>query len=235
MPASSNSPAGPRPYHIPVTRTARYYVLGGEPPGPRRELWYAVHGYGQLAARFLRHLEPIDDGTRLIVAPEALSRFYLEHPGRAGSAATRVGATWMTREDREAEIADHVAYLDALHDRVLATLPGARPSVHLLGFSQGVATITRWLARGRIRADRLVLWSGRMPADILPLGADHPMRRVAIDVVTGDGDEFATAEVLEEQRELFASAGLQPRMHRHPGGHRLDGATLRRIAAAPLR
>lgn len=189
-----------------------------------------MHGYGQLAARFLRHLEPLDDGTRLVVAPEALSRFYLEHPGRAGSADTRVGATWMTREDREAEIADHVAYLDALYARILGSLPGPRPTVHLLGFSQGVATITRWLALGRVRADHVVLWAGRMPADLLPLGADHPLRHAVMDVVTGDADEFATPEVLAEQRELFARAGLRPRMHRHPGGHRLDAGTLRAIA-----
>lgn len=215
-----------------MPRTARYYLLGDQSPGPGRELWYAVHGYGQLAGRFLRHLEPLADGTRLIVAPEGLSRFYLEHPGRAGSAATRVGATWMTREDRESEIADHVAYLDALHDRILSSLGGPPSSVHLLGFSQGVATITRWLSLGRVRADHLVLWAGRVPQDILPLGDDHPLRRARIDVVTGDEDEFATPAVLEEQRGLFAAAGLEPRMHRHPGGHRLDAATLRAIAEA---
>ena len=221
----------PEPRHITVARTARYFVLGDQPAGPRRELWIAVHGYGQLAARFLRHFVPLDDGTRVIVAPEALSRFYLEHPGRAGATDNRVGATWMTREDRESEIADHVGYLDTLADWILGTIPGPRPAVHLLGFSQGVATVTRWVARGRIRADRLVLWAGRVPADLLPLDAHHPLRRVQLDVVTGEDDEFATAAVLEEQRALFAEAGLHPRMHRYKGGHRLHAETLQAIAS----
>ncbi len=65
-----------REHHLPVTRTARYHTLGPESGAPK-QLWIVCHGYGQLAARFLRHFEIINDGTRLIVAPEALSRFYL--------------------------------------------------------------------------------------------------------------------------------------------------------------
>jgi len=60
-------------HRITVSRSARYFTLGR----PDREVWFVLHGYGQLAARFLRHFEPLDDGTRLMVAPEALSRFYL--------------------------------------------------------------------------------------------------------------------------------------------------------------
>ena len=221
----------PEPRHITVARTARYYVIGDQPAGPRRELWIVVHGYGQLAARFLRHFVALADGDRVIVAPEGLSRFYLEHPGRAGTANNRVGATWMTREDREAEITDHVAYLVALVDRILEAMPGPRPAVHLLGFSQGVATVTRWITRGRIRADRLVLWAGRVPADLFPLDAYHPLRRLQIDVVTGETDELATPAVLEEPRALFADAGLRPRMHRYAGGHRLHAETLHASAA----
>lgn len=228
MPDSA-PPFSPEPRHIQVARTARYFVLGERPAGPRRELWFVVHGYGQLASRFLRHFVPFDDGTRLIVAPEALSRFYLEHPGRAGIVHNRVGATWMTREDREAEIADHVRYLDALADEVLRGIPGDRPTVHLLGFSQGVATIARWLDRGRVRPDHVVLWAGRVPADIFPLPDDHSLRRAAIDVVSGEEDEFATPEVLAEQRTLFDEAGLHPRRHRYAGGHRLHAETLRHI------
>ena len=221
------------PRHITVPRTARYYLIGDEPSGSRRELWVVVHGYGQLAVRFLRHFTPLGDGSRLILAPEALSRFYLEHPGRAGSANTRVGATWMTREDREAEIADHVRYLDALCDQVLATLPGPRPRVTVLGFSQGVATVTRWIANGHTRADRLILWAGRIPPDILPLEPGHPLRQVEIDIVTGDQDEFATPEVLQEQRELVEAAQLTPRWHRHPEGHWMHAPTLLALAALP--
>lgn len=194
------------------------------------ELWFAVHGYGQLAARFARHLLPLAVDGRIVVAPEGLSRFYLEHPGRASN-LPRVGATWMTREDREAEIADHVRYLDLLHDEVIGSLGHQRPRVHVLGFSQGVATVARWLTLGRVRADRVVLWAGRIPPDLLPMGPEHPLRQVELDIVGGEEDEFATEEVLREQRAFIEQAGLRPRWHRFAGGHRLDAATLRALAA----
>ncbi len=96
-------------HHLPVGRTARYYTLG--PIGAAtRQVWFACHGYGQLAERFLQRFEPLDDGAHLIVAPEGLSRFYLSDNPRE----RRVGATWMTREDRLNEIADYVRYLDTL-------------------------------------------------------------------------------------------------------------------------
>jgi len=225
--AASSNPLGAEARHVRVARTARYYVLGGNVPDPR-ELWIVVHGYGQLAGRFLRYFTALDDGTRVVVAPEALSRFYHEHPGKAGSAHTRVGATWMTREDREAEIQDHVAYLDTLVAALRASAPAA--TLHVLGFSQGVATVTRWLARGRAVADQVVLWAGRIPDDVVPMPAGSSLRTARIDVVTGDADVYATPRVREEQRQLIARAGLAVAEHRFDGDHRMDLATLRAVA-----
>jgi hypothetical protein len=68
-----------------------------------------LHGYAQLAERFLRWFRPVDDGQTWIVAPEALSRFYLETTLK-GSHGPAIGATWLTREAREADLADHVDY-----------------------------------------------------------------------------------------------------------------------------
>src|ERR671916_364026 len=121
--------------HISVTRTARYYTLGAPVMAPR-EIWFACHGYGQLAGYFARHFEAIDDGTRLIVVPEALSRFYFGDPRASRGIDSIVGATWMTREDREREIEDHVGYLDALYASIRRRRGRARAHVTVLGFSQ---------------------------------------------------------------------------------------------------
>src|SRR5213592_1979241 len=96
-------------HHIGVTRGARYFALGTS-SGEVGEVWFACHGYGQLAARFLEKLRVLDDGRRYLVAPEGLSRFYLSE----SPTERRVGASWMTREDRLAEIEDYVRYLDAV-------------------------------------------------------------------------------------------------------------------------
>ena len=94
------------PRYLPVSRTARYFALGPEPPAAR-EIWIALHGYAQLAERFLTQLAVLDDGSTHIAAPEALSRFYLETQ-RSGRHADLVGATWLTREAREADLDDHL-------------------------------------------------------------------------------------------------------------------------------
>ena len=81
-------------------RSARYFTLGS--PEDAAEVWFVCHGYGQLAARFLERFRPIEANRRCIVAPEGLSRFYLTET----ATERRVGASWMTREDRLHEIDD---------------------------------------------------------------------------------------------------------------------------------
>src|SRR6266550_1297389 len=127
-------------HHLSVARTARYYTLGE--PGAT-EVWFVCHGYGQLAGRFLRRFEPIADGSRLVVAPEGLNRFYV---GSGEHRDQPVGATWMTREDRLNEIADYVKYLDAVYADVFGGKPTAA-RVRALGFSQGAAPGTRGVTR----------------------------------------------------------------------------------------
>jgi poly(3-hydroxybutyrate) depolymerase len=108
-----------REHRIEVVRSARYYTLGSG-DASAKELWFVLHGYGQLAAQFIRVFEALDDGTRFIVAPEALNRFYLATVDTTPATERPVGATWMTREDRESEIADYVEYLEALYEDLAA-------------------------------------------------------------------------------------------------------------------
>jgi predicted esterase len=77
------------------------------------EVWFVLHGYGQLPQYFLRKFLPIADSTRVIIAPGGLSRFYLD--GFSG----RVGSTWMTKEERLLDIRNYIEYLNALALEVL--------------------------------------------------------------------------------------------------------------------
>lgn len=225
-------------HHIAVRRTARYFSLG-EVSAAVRELWVVCHGYGQLASSFLEAFVPIAAPSRLVVAPEGLSRFYLDRTLGATDPPPRVGATWMTREDREHEIADHVAYLDQLHDALRERLGArtgeangdARVRLRALGFSQGVATVGRWMAYGRTRADELVCWAGSFPPDVDLAALATRLDGAAVTFVAGDRDELATWANAETQLRRFTDAGIAARLVRFPGGHRLDSATLARLAA----
>ncbi len=241
------APAGPTPqapppraHHLEVPRTARYYTVVDSEPARVRAVWLAVHGYGQLAGYFARHFAPHAAG-RLVVAPEALSRFYLPSPnGRTGGAggAARVGATWMTREDRLNEIGDYVRYLDRALDAATeaAGVDLARAPIGVLAFSQGTATACRWAAHrhanGLAPVARLVLWGGTVPHDVDLAGPDGDALRAArLTLVAGDADEFATPEVVARESDRLTAAGVPHDIVRYPGGHRLDDTTLTTILA----
>jgi len=210
-------------HHITVKRTARYFTFG-EAGEQTREVWFVCHGYGQLAEYFIKNFKILDDGSRLIVAPEALSRFYLT------SAFDRIGATWMTREDRLNEIHDYVRYLDLLYDEILSKIDRSRVEVTVLGFSQGTSTVCRWISRGKVRPERLILWAGLIPPE-LDLETEREIyANLDFVMVLGSKDEFAKAEVITEQENRLKSNRIPFRLASFEGGHIIDQETLKRLA-----
>jgi len=211
-----------------VARTARYCTSGAE-AGQAEEWWLALHGHAQLASRFIRQLEPLEDGRTRIVAPEALSRFYLEttREGRHGPA---IGACWMTREDREAEIADILGYLNRI-DALIQSEAGGRRGVRvLLGFSQGATIAARWLLRGASLPDRAVLWGAPVPDDV-PL--EDLARRLgprSLLLVAGLEDPVIPSGMLEQQAAELERLGVSARAVRFPGRHEMPPDALRRVA-----
>jgi len=214
-------------HHLTVSRTARYVTVGE--PGPEaRDVWIVCHGYGQLATDFAQRFAVIAAPERLIVAPEALSRFYHDHPLGGPHQTSAVGASWMTREDRAAEIADQVTYLDRLVEEI--TFRVAAPlSLTALGFSQGVATMCRWLAHSATRPRRIVCWGGGIPDDVR-VSDLAVFRSAEIVLVSGLRDTMVQAGRLEAAYQWLAQAGLRVQLLTFHGGHRLDDDTLRALA-----
>jgi predicted esterase len=218
-------------HHISVARTARYQQLG-EISLATRQLWLVAHGYGQLAEYFIRHfayLHTADPSGTVIVAAEALSRFYLT--GTEG----RVGASWMTRADRFAELEDQVTYFTALLERLRAGCP-ADVRVTVLGFSQGTATVSRWLARGAAhwRPQQLVLWAGDFPADIELMAARQLLLGLPVTLVSGDQDEYVSPEKLHQQAEVLRQHGADVTTLSFAGGHTMNSELLLQLHAAQL-
>lgn len=221
---------------IAAVKTARYAVLGPE-DGPVREVWLACHGYGQLAPHWARHFRAVARPGRLVVAPEALNRFYL---GAIGARDRRVGATWMTREAREADIADITRYLDDVFVAACARADADPLAVPLttFGFSQGTATVARWLALSPLlarrprRTDRLIVWGGGLPPDLdLAANADW-LRQANLVLVAGDRDGFATPARVLEQEARLREAGIPFETRSFAGEHRLNDRVLRDLGAS---
>ncbi len=199
-----------------TSRSARYFTLGA--PANAAECWFVCHGYGQLASRFLERFRPLEAERRCIVAPEGLSRFYLtEDP-----AERRVGASWMTREDRLHEIADYVRYLDGVYTQVA---PG-KAKVTVLGFSQGTATACRWAALGSARIDRLIVWGGEVPPDL-----DLERLRVpSLTLVYGTRDQFFTPKIVAATEGRLREHNIGYDLVSFDGAHEISEPALLRVA-----
>ena len=205
-------------HHIRVRRSARYHVLGD--PASAQAIWIVLHGYGQLARYFLNKFEGIAPDVAF-VAPEGLSRFYLDEGHQ------RVGATWMTREDREMEITDQREYLDSLVEELRKT--NQTVPVKVLGFSQGVATACRWSLGGRTRVSRLVLWAGSIPPEPPTNMLGQGWADIRVDIVLGTSDPYQGDKELQATTARLDMAGVQHEVHRFTGGHTLEPVLLARL------
>ena len=224
----SDPKTGAIEHHLKVERTARYWTLGT--PESAEEVWLVLHGYKQLARRFIRRFKPIDNGLRLIVAPEALSRFYVsQEQGRHGVASV-VGATWMTREDRLNEIRDYVEYLDQLVVRIEGET--GKVPLTVVGFSQGVATAAWWAISGSRAPSRLILWGDFSPPDIDLKLARQRLESVELIMVRGTEDRALSSQLKQEEDERLREGGIDYRTISYPGGHDIDEQTLLTLATS---
>jgi predicted esterase len=240
-----------KPHHLSVRRTARYFLLappvaedspvgqGSDPgigtdggPGSVRSIWFVLHGYRQTADRFLRRFAGLRAPARLIVAPEGLSRFYLDDDGGAHGPQHRVGASWMTREDRLAEISDYVDYLDRLRAHLVEAHDAEDARTVVLGFSQGAHTATRWTLRGDRRPDSLVLWGAGPPRDLDEERDGKRLAELDVSIVWGRADPLAPERLLRAESERLGNLGVAYRLFEHDGGHDIDEQTLRELATA---
>lgn len=209
--------------HIKYTTQARYYT-SSEKEGPVDEIVYVLHGYGQLAYYFLRKFRPLFGDSVIFIAPEAPYRYYLNHN------SGRVGATWMTKEDRLIDIQNYVSYLESLHGEIKNKY---RPKkITVLGFSQGAATASRWVAQGKILPDRFILWASVFPPD-MDYSFDIPkFNRSKVHLVCGTKDEFIDEEKWKSHTDFLTASGLEYTQQRFEGTHDIDIPTLQKILTA---
>jgi predicted esterase len=233
-------------HYLTVARTARYATTGADPVDAAR-LWVVFHGYGQTAADFVTPFESIVPADTRIVAPEGLSRFYVEAPRVDRGHLERVGATWLTRDDRAHDLRDALGMLHAVVAREVGAIiaaRGVRPSIGVLGFSQGVAMSQRWVAvadatpslGGRASIAQHVLWAGGLAHDV----SDNAMRAAwadtAVQLVWGTRDAFATSDAIEAQYARVQQIASRVTRYTFDGGHRLERARLAEcLAELPAR
>ena len=202
--------------HIQFDFKARYETLGNI-DNPKR-IWIVVHGYGQQAQYFIRKFKPLQDEETLVIAPEGLHHFYLK--GFDG----RVGASWMTKEDRCTDIDNYLSYLNTIYKQVILPLVETDTEVNLLGFSQGGATAARWYYANPNAFHRLILWSCVFPPDVEKEGHKKGSNNVYL---VGTQDEFIDKNLRKKEVLFYQDIGFAT--HVYDGNHDIDAKVLSKI------
>ncbi len=186
-------------------------------------IWMVAHGYGQLAQYFIRKFDQLDPERHFIIAPQGLSKFYLE-----GELSGRVGASWMTKEDRLTEIDNQHRMIEAIWRKEVPDRKDRK--LIFFGFSQGAATIVRYLASTREVPHALVLWAGSFPHDVTADNLAHLPAEMPVKYFTGKSDPFLNEEVYARQLQLVKDVmGRKPEVVVFDGGHTVIRELLPRV------
>lgn len=206
--------------NIEISKKAR--IVGCGNPNSAKIGMLALHGYGQLVPYFIRIFKHLDENNFYVIAPEGLHRFYLN--GTSG----RVGASWMTKEERQIDIADNLNYLDRVYDVFFK--PFQFKQFVVLGFSQGAATAARWIDHTEVRVHAFIQWAGVFPPDLdLSLGK-KAFSNLRHFYVVGDEDPyFSEPERVNSQKVWLEENGLLPEFVQFQGGHKIDSDGLSKI------
>lgn len=203
---------------IPTPTTGRVLVDHTTDSTPAR-LLVGCHGYGQNAQVFLEEMRSIPGAEAWrLVAVQALHRFYTR-----GDQV--VVASWMTREDRDAAIADNIEYVNRAVSAALEMPDGSgrdgpsavagEPAIVYLGFSQGASMAVRAAVRGKHRAAGLIMLGGDIPPDV----RDHDAGQwPPVLLGCGDRDEWYAARV-ESDIDFLRSRRIAHDVIRFAGGH----------------
>ncbi len=211
-------PENVKSHTLEVTRSARWFHIG-ESPQTSNEIIVVLHGYGQHPSYMLNSLQSLEAPGRCICAPEGLSKFYIR--GTNG----RVGASWMTRDNRQQEITDQIAYLTFWLKslEILETTP-----ITLIGFSQGVATAARWIAHGA-KIDTLIFTSGQLPPEWVTSPPNLGDRLKKIHIIRPKNDEYYTQDAFKVDVNILNQFGLHINRHEPEGTHTLNPKLLGEI------
>jgi len=203
-------------HKIIIEKSAAYQTFGN--PLTATKLIFALHGYGQLTEFFIRKFQHLSS-EYFIITPEGFHRFYLK--GSSG----RVGASWMTKENRSDDIKDNIKYLNQLYHQFDKYQFDEKI---LLGFSQGGATASRWHDKGDFGADKFVLWASVFPPDLDQEWPSSFQNSTNIFVI-GSEDKYYTSEKIEMQKSYFLQNKVAFKTVIYVGDHSINPDILREI------
>ena len=186
-----------------------------------KNVWLVCHGIGYLSRYFIRHFNHLDVDENYIIAPQAQSKYYLKSDYR------HVGASWLTRENLEAEIDNVLNYLDEVFmEENLAKVP----NLIVLGYSQGVSVATRYLAQRKINCAQLILHSGKVPAELTAKDFAF-LKDTKVTYLYGTQDEYLKKGIIEvEETRLKSLFPYNFELQTYDGGHEFNTDIIEKLS-----
>jgi predicted esterase len=200
--------------HFKTQKTARYISIGNKEKAT--VFVFALHGYGQLATFFSKNFEGLD-AKYYIIVPEGLHRFY--NSGSSG----RVGASWMTKEDRLIDIDDNINFLNDLFIRENSQ---AFEDRILLGFSQGAATAFRWKMNNPELFNSFISWGSSIPDDF-DLNNSNPFFSQKNYFIIGNNDPLFSDSAKDEMLNNYKKIGFST--INYDGVHKINTEVLKKV------
>ena len=179
-----------------------------------KHVWVGLHGYGQLVKFFARHFRSLATEERAFVFPQGQHKFYLN--GVHG----RVGASWMTKDERLVDITNQRLYLGFVFQWIKQHAPKA--TIHCVAFSQGVATIMRCIGHPDVQPSSILAWAGSWPPDLDETNR-AALEELRFKACFGTRDEYITTEKQQEMRGYYLEKyNFEPSVSVYEGGHSFD-------------
>ena len=208
-------------HHIATPKTARYTSYG-KLSSKTKYFWFVLHGSNMLSEQMLYKFKDFDPETHFVIAPEGLSRFYVN--GFGGE----VVASWMTKRDRLEEIHDFSVYCSTLYDTYVQKLPDSCKTI-IMGFSQGGVTAMRWLHHLDVTVDFLIPYACWIPEDIDYSTAKTDWNKICKILTYGSEDQFLNEKKIIEIQEICKAGNLDFHNEIYAGDHRVDKKQLKKI------
>lgn len=193
---------------IKIKRTAHYFIQ--IPQKKVESVLFVIHGYAQKADDFLKEFEYLKKSNTLVVAPEGLSIFY--------NKKRETVASWMTSRHRLDEIIDYTDYLISLFNELDEKYNFKK--IGILGFSQGVSTCFRWVAKTSYQELSFFACSGSVPPELT--ANDFSSRDFNLHYFYGDNDRFLSTNSIRDNIRLLNELSLAPILYEFEGGHEIS-------------
>ena len=208
---------------ISISKTGKYSQIG-KCSKKINNVWIVLHGYGMLSEFFIKKFDCIINDTTIVIAPEATNRFYVDN------GYNRVGASWMTKLDRNEEIRDNILFLNKLFSTLKKEIGHNNFKLNTLGFSQGGPALVRWLISNKLNINSLILWGSDIPKDSLVVKNKSRWNSLNLKIVVGKHDEYIDEEKRQKFVGVVKSYGLKYELIEYDGSHKIIEEELKKIA-----